>query len=111
MEDEIDVQTYLIPANAKKSTLILGLFNPLDLIVFSIGAVFSVLMLLVIQTSDWVTMILIILPALTSALMVMPVPHYHNIMQLLVNIFNYFFGQKKYKWKGWCVLDEQRKEE
>lgn len=110
MEEE-NVQTYLIPANAKKSTLILGLFTIPDIIVFSIGVIFTVCMLLAINTSDWLTMILIIIPALVSTLMVMPIPHYHNVMQLLINLFSFFFEQRRYKWKGWCVLDEQLKDE
>ncbi|MBO5095455.1 MAG: hypothetical protein J6B98_01080 [Bacilli bacterium] len=103
MEDN----SYLIPANAKKSTLILGFFTPLDLIVFCIGVGFSIIMLLTISTSDFVTMILIIIPALTSATLVMPVPHYHNVMQLLINIFSFLFSQRCYKWKGWCINDEE----
>ena len=100
--------SYLIPANAKKSTLILGFFTPLDLIIFGIGVGFSVIMLLTIATSDFVTMLLIVLPALTSGLLVMPVPHYHNVLQLLINIFSFLFNQRCYKWKGWCINDEEQ---
>lgn len=98
---------YLIPANAKKSTMILGFFTTLDLIVFGIGITFTVVMLLAINSSDFTTLLLILLPALTSATLVMPVPHYHNVMQLLINIFSYLFKQKRYKWRGWCVYDEK----
>lgn len=98
---------YLIPANAKKSTLILGFFTPLDLIVFGIGLTFTVVMLLVIDTSEFTTMILILIPALISATLIMPIPYYHNIMQLLINIFSYLFSQRRFKWKGWCVYDEK----
>ena len=100
--------SYLIPANTKKSQLILGFFTPLDLIIFGIGVGFSVIMLLTITTSDFVTMLLIVLPALTSGLLVMPVPHYHNVLQLLINIFSFFFSQRCYKWKGWCINDEEQ---
>jgi len=34
-------------------------------------------------------------------LLVFPVPHYHNVMQLLTNIFKYYSGRKKYEWRGW----------
>lgn len=110
MEEE-NVQTYLIPANAKKSTLILGLFTIPDIIVFGIGITFTVGMLLTISTNDLLTMILIIIPSLVSGLMVCPVRYYHNVMQLLINIYSFFFEQRRYKWKGWCVLDEQNKDE
>lgn len=99
------MDSYLIPANAKKSTLILGFFTMLDLIVFGIGATFSVIMLLIINTSEFGVMILILLPALCSATLVMPVPHYHNVMQLLTNIFTFYFSQRKFRWKGWCMYD------
>lgn len=101
------MNNYLIPANAKKSTMILGFFTPLDLIVFGIGVTFTVIMLLTINSNSFGTLILIIVPSLVSALMVMPVPHYHNIMQLLINIYSFFFNKRRYKWKGWCCYDEK----
>lgn len=101
--------TYLVPANAKKSTLILGFFTPLDLIIFGIGVAFTLVMLLVIQSTSFKTLVLIVLPALASATLVLPVPYYHNVLQLLINIFNFFFSQRKYRWKGWCILDDEQK--
>lgn len=105
------MNNYLIPANAKKSLLILGFFTPLDLIVFGIGATFTVIMLMVIQSSSLTMMIFIVLPLLISSLLVMPVPYYHNVMQLIINIFTFFSSKRKYKWKGWCTsyYDEQTK--
>lgn len=100
------MRNYLIPANAKKSTLILGFFNELDLIVFGIGVTFTIVMLLVLQTSKLSITILVLLPSLISGFLVMPVPHYHNIMQLIINIFNFYTNRRKYKWKGWCIEDE-----
>ncbi|MBQ6817450.1 MAG: hypothetical protein IJO27_03370 [Bacilli bacterium] len=105
------MNNYLIPANAKKSLLILGFFTTLDLVVFSIGAAFTIIMLLVINSSSVTTMILILMPLLISATLVMPVPYYHNVMQLIINIFNFFLNQRRYKWKGWCIssYEEQTK--
>ena len=66
-------------------------------------------MLLVIGGStDFLVMLLIILPALTSTTLVLPVPHYHNVMQLLINIYNFLFKKRNYKWKGWCILENER---
>ena len=105
------MNNYLIPANAKKSLLILGFFTPLDLIVFGIGATFTIIMLMVIQNSNLTTMIFIVLPLLISSLLVMPVPYYHNVMQLIINIFTFFSSKRKYRWKGWCTscYEEQTK--
>ena len=103
--DELD--TYLIPANAKRSTLILGWFNPMDLIIFSIGVLFTLVMLLTIKSTEIDVMILILLPALTSATLVLPVPHYHNVIQLLINIINFFSERRNYRWKGWSILEDE----
>ena len=53
---------YLIPANSKKSQLILGFFTPFDLVVFGLGALITIVALLIIHSSDLGTMILILLP-------------------------------------------------
>ena len=39
---------YLIPANAKRGTLIFGLFNRFDLALFGIGVVTSIILLMII---------------------------------------------------------------
>lgn len=99
---------YLIPANSKKSKLILGFFNPIDLIIFLIGVVITLVLLFVIRTSNIFLIILILLPALISAFLVMPVPNYHNMLTLLNNIYSYFSKRKKYYWRGWCVNGKER---
>ncbi len=40
---------YLIPANAKKGTLIFGMFTKFDLVLFGIGILVSVLLLISIS--------------------------------------------------------------
>ena len=40
---------YLVPANAKKGTLILNIFRPFDLIMFGVGAGVSLLLLMMIM--------------------------------------------------------------
>lgn len=97
---------YLIPANTKKSQLILGFFTPVDLIIFVVGCVSSFLMLLIVNTINLTLLIIIMLPALIGAFLVMPVPHYHNVLQLLMNIFNFFTGRRQYYWRGWSIYDE-----
>ena len=96
---------YLIPANSKKSQLILGFFTPIDLIVFIVGVSFSVLLLLLIKSDNIAVMLLLASPALVATFLVAPVPHYHNVMTLIGNIYRFFTGRKKYYWRGWCVRD------
>lgn len=103
----MDRNSYLIPANSKKSMLILGYFTPLDLIVFLMGVTFTLILIFMIKSSSFLLLILVILPGIISAFLVLPVPHYHNMMTLILNVFDYFTGNKKYFWKGWCVTSEK----
>lgn len=100
---------YLIPANSKKSQLILGYFTPLDLILFGSGCGITILLLLIIQNATFTELIIIILPALITGLLVMPVMYYHNVLQLIINIFTYFNKPRRYYWRGWCVYDDETK--
>lgn len=96
---------YLIPANSKKSEMILGLFTPVDLILFASGVGLTVVLVLALaaRTSSLGAMILMLLPALISAFLVFPIPNYHNVLQLIINIYSfYFIKQRTYKWRGWC---------
>lgn len=97
---------YIIPANSKKSMLILGLFTPIDLAIFLIGCAITIFTLILIKTANFGEMILIISPALIAAFLVAPVPQYHNVLQLLTNIVTFFMNRRKYYWKGWCYKDE-----
>jgi len=105
------MDNYLIPANSKKSQLIFGFFNVTDLIVFLIGAVFTIVLLVVFDTNNLWIIILECLPVIISTFLVMPVLYYHNVMTLIGNIFTFFLEQRMYKWKGWCVKDAYGREE
>ena len=98
---------YIIPANSKKSMMILGLFTPIDLAIFSIGCLVTILMLMVIRNATFAQMLLILAPALVATFLVAPVPNYHNMLQLITNIVMFFLKPRKYKWKGWCMYDDK----
>lgn len=101
---------YLIPANSKKSELILNMFTPTDLIIFGSGIGLTLIMLLAIHTNSLGTMLLILSPALISAFLVFPIPHYHNVLQLIINIYTFYFvRQRIYKWRGWCYKNGDNK--
>ncbi len=93
---------YLIPANSKKSMLILSFFNQVDLIIFGTGVGLSLIFMLAIKTSDLSTSILILLPALIASFLVIPIPNQHNIRTLIGNIYSFFAKRRTYYWKGWC---------
>lgn len=98
---------YLIPANTKKSMLILGFFTPIDLIIFSIGCLITIAMLFIFQGLTFTMAIVVLLPALIAGFLVIPVPNYHNILQLLTNIITFLINRKRYYWKGWCIRDDK----
>ena len=100
------MNNFIIPANTKKSQLILGFFTPTDLIIFGTGVALTVILLLVLQDASFVELIMILMPAMVTGLLVMPVPNYHNVLQLITNIVNFYRGRRNYYWKGWCVRDE-----
>lgn len=55
-------------------------------------------------TNTWVT-IAIISPAVICGFLVMPVPYYHNILNIIVEMYEYFTTPQTYHWKGWCFMD------
>ena len=102
------MNNYLIPANSKKSQLILGFFNMVDLILFGSGVLVTLVLLLTIQSTNIGVMILILSPALITGFLVMPVPNYHNVLQLITNIVTFILNRKRYYWKGWCYKDGEK---
>ncbi len=97
------MNNYLIPANSKKSQMILGLFTTGDLIVFLTGIAITVSLLIVFKSNNLATLLGFASPALLATFLVAPVPNYHNVMTLLGNMINFATGQKKYYWRGWCA--------
>lgn len=97
------MNSYLIPANSKKSMLIFGLFTKFDLILFASGLAITILLLLILPIDESMTLAIIALtPAFVTGFLVMPVPNYHNIRTLIMSAIGFFFGMRKFKWKGWC---------
>lgn len=96
---------YIIPANSKKSMLILGFFTRLDFIIFASGVSLTLILLITIKATEVGTMILLLMPALIAAFCVAPVPYYHNMLQLIRNFIGFFTNRRNYVWKGWCWYD------
>ncbi len=99
---------YLIPANSKKSQLILGFFTPADLAIFLTGVGISVMLLMFIKSNNITIMLGLASPAIIAAFMVAPVPNYHNVRTLIGNIYRFYSGRKKYYWRGWCARNGER---
>lgn len=94
--------SYLIPANSKKSMLILGYFNTVDLIIFGCGLGISFLLLMFMPVDEFWAAIMAIMPGAISSLLVFPVPNYHNVRTIIMNAWEFYTTRQKYIWKGWC---------
>ena len=100
---------YLVPANSKKSQLILGFFTYRDLIVCGVGATLTLVLLIIVKDPPTWLLVLEVVPLLTASGLVFPIKYYHNVLQLLNNIFDFIVNRKTYYWKGWCVKDDTDK--
>ena len=95
---------FLIPANSKKSMLILGLFNTVDLIIFSSGCVLTLMLMLTnMSKTSWQAALLVLAPALICTFLVVPLPNQHNVRTFIKNVYTYFTNRRTYYWKGWCM--------
>ena len=98
---------YLIPANANKGKLIMGLFRPIDFAIFGSGCGTTLILLLICQNllTRVSVAILVMLPALVTGFLVLPIPYQHNIL-VFIQCMMKFVKEKQsytYVWKGWCA--------
>ena len=98
------MDNYLIPANTKRGALILGFFRPIDLIIFIIGLLTSFAALMVLPLENTLITVIAVIPAIVVSLLVAPLPHYHNVLNFLVSMYNFFTTRQKLVWRGWCWL-------
>lgn len=96
---------YLIPANAKKGTLIFNVFRPFDLILFGGGMGLSLIILAIIPTSNIVMVLLACLPGAICSLLVVPLPYYHNVLCVIQSVIQFYSNRRQYYWKGWCFYE------
>ncbi len=96
---------FLIPANTKKGNLIFGLFRPFDLILFGTGVLISVIFLAIMPLSSVTVTLLVLSPAMVTGFLVIPIPYYHNMLNVITELIQFLTNRQKYVWKGWCVLD------
>ncbi len=96
------MNNYLIPANSKKSLLIFGVFNKLDLIMFSIGITATLLLLLILPIDQLTFAVIALAPALVTGFLVLPIPNYHNMLTIIKEAFSFFTQRRNFVWKGWC---------
>ncbi len=103
------MDNYLIPANTKRGQLILGIFRPFDLWLFGGGVLVTVILLAFLPLQSTGVTILVLSPALICAFLVMPVPYYHNMLNVIKEAYEFFTNRQTYRWKGWCWKSVKRK--
>ena len=81
---------YLVPANAKRGTLIFNIFRPFDLILFGTGVVISLLALAIVRSSNTFAILLACMPAGITGLLVVPIPNYHNVLCAIQSMLRFF---------------------
>ena len=98
---------YLIPANTKKSTLIMGFMRGIDAIILGSGVGLTIILLLILSNLDntWL-LLLASMPAVIAGLLVLPIPHYHNTLVAIQSVLRYYQVRRNYIWKGWCIYNE-----
>lgn len=99
---------YLIPANTKKGQLIFGAFTLPDLCILGVGVFFSLIFLLILGADDTVGALLSVSPGLFCGFLVMPIPNYRNVITFFNSMIHFYSGQRIYKWKGWCLYEQER---
>ncbi|OKZ80251.1 MAG: hypothetical protein BHW07_03705 [Clostridium sp. CAG_433_25_7] len=52
--------------------------------------------------------IICLLPLFISAFLVVPIPNYHNVLTLIKEMIDFFYGRRNYKWEGWCYKNEYK---
>ena len=96
------MNNYLIPANSKKSQLILNTFRPIDIVIGLTGIVTS-LILWFLPGDGVLWLALKLIPAAVSMTLVIPIPYYHNVLVFLREVYMHYVSQRTYSWRGWCA--------
>lgn len=99
------MNSYLIPANSKKSMLKFGWLNTVDLIIFGSGIAISFLLMMILNVNQFSIAVIAIAPGLICGFLVIPVPNYHNVRTVIKNAWNFYTTRQRYIWKGWCLDD------
>lgn len=99
------MNSFLIPANSKKSMLIFSIFNKVDLIIFLAGIAASLLLLIALPVDKLLFAIIALSPGAICAFLVLPIPNYHNVRTIIRLAYEFYTSRQKFIWKGWCFTD------
>lgn len=99
------MNSFLIPANSKKSMLYFSMFNKTDLIIFISGVVASLLLLMALPVDKLLFAIIALGPGVICGILVLPIPNYHNVRTIIRLAYEFYTTRQRFIWKGWCVTD------
>lgn len=102
---------YLIPANSKKSMLIFGAFTGFDLGLLAIGGAISLVLLLLVPLENIWMALGAIAPGVVCGFLVFPIPNYHNMMTIILEVYRFYTNRQRFIWKGWCFTDGDKNEQ
>ena len=105
------MDSYLIPANAKRGMLIFGRFKPIDLVIGGIGLAISTILLIIKVNPSFTWIIISLIPGFIAITLIIPMPNYHNILTAITSAISFFVNRRIYIWKGWCIYDASKYEE
>src|SRR5574344_3095616 len=94
---------YMIPANAKKSQLIFSIFRLIDVVILATGICISLILMFIFKGDTVTELVFKLAPGAISCILVMPVSFYHNVSVFLREAYQYYTGQTRYIWRGWCA--------
>ena len=97
--------SYLIPANSKRGLLYFGLFTLNDLILFGAGLALTFILLYLLPVGNLLFAVIAIAPGIICGFLVIPVPNYHNIRNVIKIAYEFYTTRQRYVWKGWCIRD------
>ena len=95
----------MVPANAKKSLLVMGFLRPMpDLLILGVGVGISVLLLAFSTSAPTWLLVLECIPMFVSAILVAPIPHYHNTLCAIQSILRFYNERRNYIFRTTCCL-------
>lgn len=104
------MDNFLIPANSKKSLLKFGIFNNVDLGIFLGGVGLSIILLMALPVENLVFAIIALSPGAICALLVLPIPNYHNVRTIIRLAYEFYTTRQQFIWKGWLFEDDEESE-
>ena len=102
---------YLIPANTKRGQLWLSMFRPVDAAILLTGVLVTFVLFCVFNSinAPTILMILSVFPGLVCAILVWPMPNYHNVLVAIQEMISFYTNNRNYKWRGWCAEYESKR--